>query len=111
MSESLPVVPAVLEATAAPQVRDVPTEKFFGMLPPEFDKLAAGGGWPRYRAQQVRQWVYEKGVGQAHEKTNLSKFERERLAASVAFARSKIVRHQSSEDGTQKLLLEWDDGS
>jgi 23S rRNA (adenine2503-C2)-methyltransferase len=81
------------------------------MLPPEFDRLTADWGWPRYRAQQVRQWVYEKGVGQAQEMTNLSKFDRERLAANVTFARSKIVRHQSSEDGTQKLLLEWDDGS
>lgn len=119
MSQSLPVVsptaapsdpPAVAaENPAQSAARPIPQEKFLGLLPVEFDKLVGAWGWPRYRAQQVRQWVYEKGVGDAQGMTNLSKFDRERLATNVAFARARTVRHQSSEDGTQKLLLEWDD--
>ena len=103
--------PSVEVAPARPVV---PAQKFFGLLPHEFDAVAAELGWPRYRAQQVRQWVYDKLVGSPDGMTNLSKLDRERLGQRVAFARAAVARQQVSEDGTQKLLLEWDgpaDGS
>ena len=98
--------PAPAEMSPARPV--VPAQKFFGLLPQEFDAAAAELGWPRYRAQQVRQWAYEKLVGSPEGMTNLSKLDRERLSQRVVFARASVARKQASEDGTQKLLLEWD---
>ena len=115
--EMPPVVPATPEPHAgAGHERTVttspapPAQRFFGLMPHEFDAVAAEWGWPRYRAEQIRQWAYGKLVGTPAGMTNLSKLDRDRLGQRVAFARATVARKQDSEDGTQKLLLEWDEG-
>ena len=80
---------------------------FFGQLPQAFDQASVGWGWPRFRGKQVRDWVYAKAVADPAQMTNLGKADRDRLAAEVDFITSEITRRQSSEDGTQKLLLTW----
>ncbi len=86
-----------------------PAHRFFGLEPREFDAIVADWNWPHFRCDQVRQWAYQKAVGDPQQMTNLSKLDRERLAQRVAFARSTIASHQVSEDGTQKFLFEWND--
>src|SRR5687767_293646 len=81
--------------------------QFFGMLPPEFDGLASQWGWPAFRANQVREWVYGKAVADPARMSNLSKLDRQNLAERVDFATSTIATQQQSNDGTQKLLLTW----
>lgn len=66
---------------------------------------------PGYRAAQVLDWVYGKGVADPALMTNLGKRERELLAAEMTFVSGEILRHQSASDGTQKLLVEWQDFS
>jgi 23S rRNA (adenine2503-C2)-methyltransferase len=84
---------------------------FFNLLPRELDDAVAAWGWPRFRAEQLRDWVYRKLVADPQRMSNLSKLDRARLAEHFTFAEGKPVRHQTSTDGTQKLLLEWNDGS
>src|SRR5205085_2001941 len=50
---------------------------------------------------------YAKGVADPLAMTNLSKADREMLAAKVEFASANIVRRQDATDGTIKLLLAW----
>lgn len=83
--------------------------RFFGALPGEFDAVAGGWGWPRFRGKQVRDWVYGKLVSDPARMTNLAARDRQVLAERVAFARSEITRRQDSADGTRKLLLTWSD--
>ena len=64
---------------------------------------------PKFRARQVLEWVYEKGVVDPAGMTNLSKADREALAARMTFLSGTTLMHQSATDGTQKLLIEWDD--
>ncbi|MBL0922295.1 MAG: 23S rRNA (adenine(2503)-C(2))-methyltransferase RlmN [Phycisphaerales bacterium] len=66
----------------------------------------SGGG---FRADQVLDWVYAKGVADPAQMSNLSKRDREVLAAEMTFLSADVVRHQLATDGTQKLLLEWRD--
>lgn len=66
---------------------------------------------PKFRSRQLRQWVYEKGVVDPEQMTNLSKMDRARLADHFTFGSSSAVSHQISSDGTQKLLLAWPDGN
>ncbi|MBK7405408.1 MAG: 23S rRNA (adenine(2503)-C(2))-methyltransferase RlmN [Phycisphaerales bacterium] len=66
---------------------------------------------PTYRADQVLDWVYRKGVVDPALMSNLGKRDREVLASEMTFVSGEIVRQQVATDGTQKLLLEWSDAS
>jgi 23S rRNA (adenine2503-C2)-methyltransferase len=85
--------------------------QFFALTADEFDALVLTWGWPKFRGQQVRDWVYKKAVADPASMTNLSPRDREFLAARVTFATSTVTSHQSSSDGTQKLLLTWANGT
>jgi 23S rRNA (adenine2503-C2)-methyltransferase len=80
---------------------------FLNLLPAEIDALVGQWGWPAFRAGQLRDWVYLKVVDQPADMSNLSRADRKLLAQRMDIAPSKIVSHQSSSDGTQKLLLAW----
>jgi len=71
----------------------------------------ADRGEPRYRADQILQWVYERGARSFDEMTNLSKALRARLAEEAVVYASQVERHDVSKDGTYKLLLRWPDGA
>ena len=62
-----------------------------------------------FRAKQVLEWVYEKGVADPGQMSNLSKLDREVLGREMTFLSGRVLLHQRATDGTQKLLVEWDD--
>ena len=82
--------------------------QFFGLDAAGFDAVVATWGWPRFRAQQVRDWVYGKLVTDPSKMTNLSRSDRDALRERVEFTTAIVTAHQRSTDGTQKLLLTWD---
>ncbi|MBY8977278.1 23S rRNA (adenine(2503)-C(2))-methyltransferase RlmN [Rhodobacteraceae bacterium NNCM2] len=59
----------------------------------------------RMRVGQLWQWLYNKGVTDFDEMTNLSKGFRADLADAFSLARPEIVTRQISTDGTRKYLL------
>ena len=84
---------------------------FFGLTADGFDAVVVGWGWPKFRAQQVREWVYGRLVADPQLMTNLSKADRQLLADRVEFATATVTRQQASSDGTRKLLLTWPAGA
>ncbi|MGC4033580.1 MAG: 23S rRNA (adenine(2503)-C(2))-methyltransferase RlmN [Tepidisphaeraceae bacterium] len=90
-----------------PPATERPKVDFFDFDVEQWNAHVAGWGWPKFRAQQVRDWVYHKGLRDPAAFTTLSKADREKLASEVRFGSSEILAHQISEDGTQKLLLGW----
>ncbi len=66
-------------------------------------------GMPPFRAKQILEWVYEKGICDPEQMTSLSKRDREVLAAEMTFLSGDTLRHQLATDGTQKLLVQWRD--
>jgi len=64
-------------------------------------------GMPSFRAQQILEWVYMKGVADPAKMTNLSARDRETLAREMTFVSGDIVRRQAASDGTLKLLVQW----
>src|SRR5687768_12163528 len=84
---------------------------FLALRAGEFDALVKQWGWPAFRAQQVRDWAYSKLVDQPDQMTNLGKSDRHTLAERLEVTSSRIVSHQTSSDGTIKLLLAWPDGA
>jgi 23S rRNA (adenine2503-C2)-methyltransferase len=84
---------------------------FLGLDAPAFDALVKQWGWPVFRAQQVRDWVYSKLIDSPLAMTNIGMLERDELSRRIDITTSRIIREQISSDGTIKLLLEWPDGS
>lgn len=58
---------------------------------------------PKFRAQQVHDWLWKKGANQFSQMTNLSKPLREKLEASFELHGIKLDILQKSSDGTLKL--------
>ncbi|MCG8583150.1 MAG: 23S rRNA (adenine(2503)-C(2))-methyltransferase RlmN [Pirellulales bacterium] len=73
------------------------------------DWLAARGE-AKYRAGQIRKWIYHKRAKSFDEMTSLSKALRSDLAASFTIWSTKVARHQQDPDGTEKLLFSLADG-
>src|SRR5215207_9432301 len=81
---------------------------FLGLQAGEFDALVQTWGWPAFRAQQVRDWVYGKRLSDPQQMLNLSKADRATLADRITFTPSQVAAQQNSADATLKLLLNWD---
>ena len=91
---------------------DNPTRPhFLGLSLAEADEVFRGWNWPRFRAKQVRDWVYGKFVADPEKMTTLSKADRATLSERMAFATATVTKNQLSSDGTRKLLLTWPDGA
>jgi len=86
-----------------------PAAHIFDMTPASLRRWCAERGMPAYRADQILEWVYRHGVADPAAMTNLSKRERDTLAADMAFESGRTIAHRAATDGTQKLLVEWDD--
>src|SRR5579859_3864418 len=84
---------------------------FLGLLPQRLDDVIHGWGWPKFRAPQIRDWVYRRLVTDVAQMTNLSLRDREQLAERIDFATAQIAANQLSSDGTRKLLLTWSGGA
>lgn len=86
-----------------------PSPHIFDMTLEELQAWCVERGMQKFRAAQIMEWVYEKGVADPGAMSNLSKLDRETLAAHMTFISGAIVRRQSATDGVEKLLIEWND--
>ena len=68
-------------------------------------------GQPAFRAKQIEDWVWSKGVGDPAQMTNLSKALRDALSERVGAAGASELARQVSEDGSRKYLLGFSDGA
>jgi len=66
---------------------------------------------PRYRAAQVRRWLFDNAVAQFDEMTDLAKPLRAQLAEEFSIWTTRVAVHRKARDGTEKLLLELADGN
>jgi len=67
-------------------------------------------GLPAFRGRQIRQWLYDKRAADFEAMTDLPAQLREALAAEFRIWTTQIVKHSQSHDGTEKLLLQLEDG-
>jgi 23S rRNA (adenine2503-C2)-methyltransferase len=68
-------------------------------------------GEKAFRASQVLKWIYQGGVDDFDDMTNLSKALREKLNQQAEIRTPEIVTQQLSDDGTIKWLLRVDSGN
>jgi 23S rRNA (adenine2503-C2)-methyltransferase len=79
----------------------------FELTPDELAQHVTALGLPRFRAKQIMQWVYRRGVVDPHQMTDLAQRDRATIAEHVRFQKGAVIRHQRASDGTQKLLVDW----
>ena len=68
-------------------------------------------GEKAFRATQVLQWIYQFGVNNFDDMTNLGKGLRQKLNETAEISVPKIVSQQDSDDGTIKWALQLDSGN
>jgi 23S rRNA (adenine2503-C2)-methyltransferase len=89
-----------------------PPAHIFDFTPESLKAWCTARGLAPFRAAQILEWVYQKGIADPAQMSNLSKRDRDLLADSsdgLTFLSGETISHQSASDGTQKLLVQWQD--
>jgi len=81
-----------------------------GLPKAEVASILEDAGQPRFRTDQVIDWIYEKRVTSFDEMSNLPKALRETLESSFSFINMEKVTVSGSKDTTQKFLFRLHDG-
>ena len=78
---------------------------------PELEEAVRAMGHQAFRARQLWQWLWRKGVRDFSAMTNIARDFREQLAHEWSLSWPVVVETQQSSDGTVKLLLRLTDGA
>ena len=79
-----------------------------GLPRPALEAFVAQLGGKRFRARQLMNWMYKRGVGSFAHMTDLARDFRTLLAAQAEVRAPQILSQQRSGDGTRKWLLRAD---
>ena len=79
------------------------------LSPAELEKWMADNGAQKYRARQVLQWLYQKGVANLDLMTDLPTGLRDELKANFDVRLPEISKKSEARDGAAKFLLELPD--
>ena len=87
-----------------------PSERtnLLGLARPALESFVAQLGSKPFRARQLMNWVYKRGIGSFEEMTDLAKEFRARLTREAEVRAPEILSVQRSADGTTKWLLRAD---
>ena len=86
-------------------------KNLIGLSREEFNAEIIGMGAKSFRANQLWEWIYNKGVKSFDEMTSISVAFREELKEKYNIDRPSISVAKNSIDGTSKWLLKMEDGS
>ncbi|MFZ2960362.1 MAG: 23S rRNA (adenine(2503)-C(2))-methyltransferase RlmN [Candidatus Ozemobacteraceae bacterium] len=89
----------------------MPTDYLLALSRDEFAREVAALGLEPFRAKQVWEWIFAKGVFTFDEMTNLPKPAREKLAVRFPEILPPIADEQRDPDGTVKIALTLADGA
>jgi len=81
------------------------------MSPVQLQSWCQDQGLARYRAGQVRRWVFGRRAAGFAEMTDLPRALRNRLEQTLVLFTTEVLAHRRADDGTEKLLLELADGA
>lgn len=82
-----------------------------GMGRKEMELALTEIGEPKFRSSQLFQWVYNRGVTDFNDMTNMTKLLRRKLESRFKISRPLISRNLDSFDGTHKWLIKLSDGN
>ena len=71
----------------------------------DLDRLVDDLGWPRYRAIQIRRWVYQYRADTIDQMSDLSRAHRDQLSRLAVIRRADTAEVRQSADGTSKVIV------
>lgn len=74
-------------------------------------ELLKSWGQPAFRADQLMQWIHQRGVTDFDQMTNLSKDFREKLKKEACISTLAVISDHTASDGTRKWLFQLYDGN
>ena len=77
---------------------------------PQLEAFLVSASEPPYRAAQIFQWLYQKGVSSFEEMSNIRRSLREKLSLEFRISSLPVRRIQHGKDATRKYLLLLEDG-
>ncbi|GJQ30823.1 MAG: hypothetical protein HBSAPP03_27070 [Phycisphaerae bacterium] len=88
-----------------------PAHHIFEFTPETLAAWCEARRMPKFRATQILEWVYEKGIADPAAMSNLSRLDRETLSREMVFLSGEVLAEKNASDGTRKLLVQWRDYS
>ncbi len=76
----------------------------------ELENLLLSHNLEKFRAKQIFQWIYQKGIFDFLSMTNISKQHRKFLSDYFKISLPSIIQIKESTDGTKKFALKLQDG-
>lgn len=98
------------QAFAAPDITASGLKPLIGLSLDNLQQESESLSLPKFRAKQLYEWIYQKGVTSFEAMTNLPQDLREQLEKTYTLERPEIITYQQSQDGTEKWLLRMADG-
>ncbi|MCA9279340.1 MAG: 23S rRNA (adenine(2503)-C(2))-methyltransferase RlmN [Phycisphaeraceae bacterium] len=86
---------------------DHPVNHIFEHTPDTLASWCKDHSMPAFRATQILEWVYRKGVIDPNQMSNLAQRDRDTLADEMTFLSNDILADLMSSDDTRKLLVQW----
>ncbi len=86
-------------------------KSIYGLSLDDLKEYFVSIGLKPFRATQVYEWVYRKGIRSFDEITNIKKDVIEHLKQDFSLDLLEIVTHQIASDGTHKFLFKLNDGN
>ncbi|WP_421793859.1 23S rRNA (adenine(2503)-C(2))-methyltransferase RlmN [Hydrocarboniphaga effusa] len=83
----------------------------FGLDREQLRAVFADMGEKPYRADQIMQWIYRRGVDSFDAMSNVSKDLRTRMQERFEIRHPELLAEQLSQDGTRKWVLKLDGGN
>lgn len=84
-------------------------KNLYALSEQEFTEALLALKQPKFRAKQICDWVYQKGVTSFDEMSNLPKTLRQTLSEAFYFGHLHLVTQQRAQDGTEKRLYRLPD--
>lgn len=97
--------------SAPAAVASLPTVNLFGLDRPALRALFVERGEKPFRADQIMQWIYRRGLDDFDGMTNVAKDLREKMKVWFTIQTPELVAEQTSTDGTRKWVLRLDGGN
>jgi 23S rRNA (adenine2503-C2)-methyltransferase len=82
-----------------------------GLSREELTEILSGMGESKFRVKQLWNWIYNRGVRNVQDMTNISQKLRDRLDQEYVIGRPVLTADQKSSDDTHKWLMKFNDGN
>ncbi|MCW5829861.1 MAG: 23S rRNA (adenine(2503)-C(2))-methyltransferase RlmN [Deltaproteobacteria bacterium] len=120
MLKTRPGAPAVVDATFLNELAEPPATtgikpeegrvNLLDFSPSDLEAYLTRLGKEKFRARQLMLWIYDRGITDFGQMSNLAKGFREGLAELAEIRMPEEARREQSVDGTTKFLFRMDDG-